>query len=83
MNVVYPQENPVTARTCNCKEINRQKITYSFSEDFHSLCMDKKYMIQAEIEACERLLKYATNDTDRAIIEKEINELTAALDFMS
>ena len=45
--------------------------------------MDKKYMIQAEIEACERLLKYATNDIDRGIIEKEINELTAALDFMS
>lgn len=45
--------------------------------------MDKKYIIQAEIEACERLLKYAINDSERAIIEKEIAELKAALDLMS
>ena len=83
MNVVYPQENPVTARTCSCKEKNMQKVTYAFSEEFHSLCMDKKYIIQAEIEACEKLLKYAINAHERAVIEKEIAELKAALDLMS
>lgn len=83
MNFVYPEENPITARTCGCREKNRQKVTYAFSQEFHSLCMDKKYIIQAEIEACERLLKYAINDSERAIIEKEIAELKAALDLMS
>ena len=83
MNVVYPQENPITARTCGCKEKNRQKVTYAFSEEFHSLCMDKKYIIQSEIEACERLVRYAINDSERSIIKKEINELKAALDLMT
>lgn len=83
MNIVYPEENPITARTCGCREKNRQKVTYAFSQEFHSLCMDKKYIIQAEIEACERLLKYATNDSESATIEKEVAELKAALDLMS
>jgi len=83
MNIVYPEENPITARTCGCREKNRQKVTYAFSQEFHSLCMDMKYIIQAEMEACERLLKYAINDSERAIIEKEIAELKAALDLMS
>ncbi len=83
MNIVYLEENPVIAKTCGCKEKNRQKVTYAFSEDFHSLCMDKKYIIGAEIEACERLLKYAINDSEKAVIEKEIAELKAALDLMS
>jgi hypothetical protein len=82
MNIVYLEENPVIAKTCGCKEKNRQKITYAFSEDSHSLCMDKKYIIQAEIEACERLLKYAINDPERTVIEKEIAELKTALDLM-
>lgn len=82
MNVIYPEENPITARTCGCKERNRQRVTYAFSEDFHSLCMDKKYIIQAEIEACERLLKYTINPSERLIIEKEISKLKTALDLM-
>lgn len=82
MNIVYPQQNPVTAKTCCCKEKNRQKVTYAFSEEFHSLCMDKRYIIQAEIEACERLLKYTVNDSETVVIRKEIAELKAALDLM-
>jgi hypothetical protein len=82
MNIIYLEENPVIAKTCGCKEKNRQKITYAFSEESHSLCMDKKYIIQSEIEACERLLKYAINDSERAVIEQEIDELKAALDLM-
>lgn len=82
MNIVYLEENPITAKTCGCKEKKRQKINYAFSEQFHSLCMDKKYIIQAEIEACERLFKYAINDSERAVIEKEVSELKSALDLM-
>ena len=82
MNIIYLEENPVTAKTCGCKEKNRQKVTYAFSEESHSLCMDKKYIIQAEIEAGERLLKYAINGSEKAVIEKEIAELKIALDLM-
>ena len=82
MNIIYPEGNPISAKTCGCKERNRQKVAYAFSEDFHGLCMDKKYIIQAEIEACERLLKYSTNHSERIVIEKEIAELKTALDLM-
>lgn len=44
--------------------------------------MDKKYIIQAEIEACERLLKYARNGCEKAVLEKEIAEVKIALDLM-
>jgi len=81
MNVVYPQENIVIAKTCGCKESN--KVTYAFSEEFHALCMDKKDIIQAEIKACEKLVKHATSETERTVIEKEIAELRTALDLMT
>ncbi len=79
MNIVYPQESPVTAKTCGCQ--NRQRVTYAFTEEFHSVCMDKKDIIQAEIEACEKLLKYSSM-SEKAVIEKEISELKTALDLM-
>jgi hypothetical protein len=82
MNVVHPQENVVIAKTCGCKENNRNKVTYAFSEEFHSLCMDKKDIIHAEIGACEKLLKYATGGSEKAVIEKEIADLKIALDLM-
>jgi len=44
--------------------------------------MDKRYIIQSEIEACERLLKYTINDSETAVIRKEIAELKSALDLM-
>jgi len=83
MNVAYPQLNPITARTCGCNETTRQKVAYAISEESHSLCMDKKYMIHAELEACDRLLNYAKSNAEKKIIEKEINELRSALDLMS
>lgn len=82
MNLVYPQENIVIAKTCGCKENSKSKVTYAFSEEFHSLCMDKKDIIRAEIEACERLLKYATSESERIVIEKEIADLKTALHLM-
>ena len=44
---------------------------------------DKKDILSAEIEACERLLKYTVDETDRKAIEIEISELKMALDLMS
>jgi hypothetical protein len=82
MNVIYLEENPIIAKTCGCKEKNRQRVTYAFAGEFHSLCVDKKYIIQAEIDACERLLKYAINGPELAVIEKEITELKTVLDLM-
>lgn len=82
MNIAYPQINLITAKTCGCREKGKQKVTYAFAEEFHSLCMDKKDIIQAEIEACERLLKYVANESEKAVVQKEIAELRMALDLI-
>ncbi|AFU58961.1 hypothetical protein Ngar_c20290 [Candidatus Nitrososphaera gargensis Ga9.2] len=82
MNVVYPQSDIVIAKTCGCSS-GKQRVTYAFSADFHSLCMDKKDLLSAEIAACEKLSKYATAESESEVIAKEIAELKMALDLMT
>jgi len=82
MNIAE-SENPfvIEAKTCGCKD--KRSITYSFIESSHSLCIDRRDIILAQIQACERLLKYAKDETDLNTIEKEILELKFALDLIS
>lgn len=75
-------DSPVVAKTCGCKE-NKRKITYAFMNEYHSLCIDKKDLISAQLEACEKLSKYANDPDDSFAIEKEIRELRMALDLMT
>ena len=60
MNISEP-EVPVRilAKTCGCSEKNKKRVTYQLIDSYHSLCLDKKDLMYAELEACERLLKYA------------------------
>jgi|SRR5919197_5388522 hypothetical protein len=82
MNIGYTEEPfKVVAKTCGCKEKVR-KITYSFIDSYHNLCIDKRDIISAELEACERLLKYTEDNADRETIEKEVAELKMTLDLM-
>jgi hypothetical protein len=57
----------VIAKTCGCKEKNKKKVTYSFLDSYHSLCIDKRDIISAELEACKRLLKYAVDESDKTL----------------
>lgn len=87
MNISYA-ESPLTviAKTCGCKDADTKKVTYTFVDSYHNLCLDKKDIILAEIEeAYERLLKYISDkdDEDRQLVEKEIAELKMAPGFMS
>lgn len=82
MNIAYTEEPlKIVAKTCGCKE-KVKKVTYSFIDSYHSLCIDKKDIISAELEACERLLKYTVDKSDRETIEKEIAQLKMTLDLM-
>jgi hypothetical protein len=81
MNIFSQESELVTAKTCGCKE--KQQVTYAFSESFHSLCLDKKAILEAEIQACERLLKYATNESERSLVQSEITDLRMALDLLT
>jgi hypothetical protein len=72
----------ITAKTCGCKDSGR-KVIYSFVESFHNLSKDKKDIIISEIDACERLRKYARDDLDKQVIEAEISDLKMALDLLT
>ena len=45
----------VIAKTCGCRENNKRKVT--LVDSYHRLCLDKKDIIYAELEASEKLLK--------------------------
>jgi hypothetical protein len=83
MNIITEEYvSPVMAKTCGCKS-NRRKVTYSFLSESHSLCIDRKDLINAQLEACNKLIKYASDEDDRSAVEKEINELRMTLDLMT
>ena len=85
MNIAQTETSmKVIAKTCGCKEKNKKKkkVTYSFLDSYHSLCIDKRDIISAELEACERLLKYAADESDKNTVEREIAELRMMLDLM-
>ena len=71
----------IEAKTCGCKE-KSVKIAYSFVDTYHSLCLDKKDIMLDQIQACERLLKYTTDETDKSAVIKEIGELKMTLDLL-
>jgi hypothetical protein len=84
MNIVEPEVLlTIVAKTCGCTETDKRKITYALIDSYHSLCIDKNDIIRSELMACERLLKYSTEDqSDRPIVEKEIAELKMTLDLL-
>lgn len=53
----------IEAKTCDCKE--KRNVIYSFVDPYHTLCLDKKEIILAQIQTCERLLKYAKDANDK------------------
>ena len=58
-------------------------MTYSLVDDYHSLCLDKKDILSAELETCEILLKQTKDEIDKKIIETEIAELKMKLDLVN
>ena len=61
---------------------NLKNVTYHFNESPHSLCLDKGEIMLAQIQACERLLKYTSDNKELSIIKREISELKLALDLI-
>ena len=82
MNVTTSEElYEIIAKTCGCEERNR-KVTYSFIDVYHGLCMDKKDIMLSEIQACERLMKDTRDEIDKNVIDTEIAELKLTLDLI-
>ncbi|MGI0025025.1 MAG: hypothetical protein ACREA4_07765, partial [Nitrososphaera sp.] len=62
MNIEDVESPLVKARTCGDKD---RRVAYKFMEAFHALCLDKKDILLAEIEASETLLRDCNDETDR------------------
>ena len=72
VNIVHTEkDSDMIAKTCTCRDTKR-KVTYSFIDSYHSLCKDRKDIILSEIQACETLLKYLRDESDKIIVENEI-----------
>jgi hypothetical protein len=71
----------VEARTCGCKERGRS-VSYHFIESTHNLCLEKGELMLAQIQACERLLKYAKEAEEIDVLKEEIAKLRLALDLV-
>ena len=64
-----------------CGSAQRRKIAYSIMDYCHSLCINKRDIILAQISACELLYKY-TKGFDRDVLKKEISDLKLILDLI-
>jgi hypothetical protein len=79
MNIADEESAVIEARTCGDKN---KRVAYKFMDGFHSLCLDKRDILLAEIGACEMLLRACHDEADKNAVEKEIAELKMALDLM-
>ena len=79
MNIITTEITRVLiAKICGCKE-NNKKIIYSFVDQYHRLCLDKRDILASQLEACENLLVATPDNEDKQIIENEISELNTYL----
>ena len=79
MNITVTEISQILiAKICGCKKSNK-KIIYSFVDQYHSLCLDKKDILASQLEACQNLLIATPDNEDKQIIENEISELNTYL----
>ena len=73
----------VEAKTTDCNNRKNRNITYHFMESAHPTCLDKEELLQAQLKACQRLLRLPyEEENDKDIIENEIIELSQVLNGM-
>ena len=65
-----------------CGSVERRRIAYSIMDFHHSLYVNRKDIILAQISACELLYKYAIDSFDKMVLKKEISDLKLMLDLI-
>jgi hypothetical protein len=81
MNIVKI-ESPFIIEAKTTGSNTNRSVTYSPVDTYHNIFIDKRDLILAQIHACEILLKYTKDRTDRIILEKEIGDLKLMLDLI-
>jgi hypothetical protein len=70
----------IDAKICGSEK--SRKIAYSVMDFHHSICINKKDIILAQIQACELLCKYTTDGFDKDVLKKETLDLKLILDLI-
>ena len=83
MNITDSTSPILNAKTCESRDRKSHKVTYAFTEESLDLCHDKKDLLQAELQACEKLLTYTEDDSEKQVVQREISELRMALDLLT
>jgi hypothetical protein len=65
-----------------CGSERSRKIAYSIMDFHHSIYINKKDIILAQIQACELLCKYTTDEFDKDVLKKETLDLKLILDLI-
>jgi len=82
MNIIESEvPHLVVAKTCGFNK-GEKRVSYQFIESSHNLCLEKSELLQAQIQACERLLKYGKDNEEISILTDEITKLRLALDLL-
>ena len=71
----------VEAKTCGFNK-GGKRVSYQFIESSHNLCLEKGELLLAQIQACERLLKYGKENEEISLLTDEITKLRLALDLL-
>jgi hypothetical protein len=78
----------IVAKTYGCNvgerdSSNRRiKVAYLILESYENFCIDKKSIIVAQLDACDKLLKYTADEKEKESIVREIRELKTALNIL-
>ena len=80
MNIL---EDPFKIDARTSKLNKKMSIIYSVAEQYHSLCIDKKEIMRAQIKACERLSDSTLDKRETLAIQNEIAELKLALEILN
>jgi hypothetical protein len=65
-----------------CGSMKSRKIAYSIMDFHHSIYINKKDIIFAQISACEQLYKYTVGIFDSNVLKREISDLKFILDLL-
>ena len=81
MNVIDVESSfQIDAKICG--SVKSRKIAYSIMDFHHSIYINKKDIVFAQISACEQLYKYTADIFDSIVLKKEISELKLILDLI-
>jgi hypothetical protein len=58
-------------------------VTYRLLDSYYIICLDKRDIILAELEARNKLLKYSMDENGKSAVSEEIEGLKIVLDTMS